>query len=180
MPLSSRGNYELKILMLGDLGVGKTSTVKRFITASFQERYKPTLGTEVLVKELTVDSIPVILQIWDLAGAANFKSIRASFYRGTSGAFLLCDLTREETLKNLSEWVREVDGALQQRPVYFLLGNKSDLQSDRQVSPVMLERAAQEFGTETYLETSAKTGTNVDEAFYRISQVLIKKEKSQL
>ncbi|MHA2364648.1 MAG: Rab family GTPase [Candidatus Hodarchaeales archaeon] len=168
---------EFKLLMLGNLGVGKTSLVKRFTTATFRDTYKPTLGTEIFLKEITVDDKEVILQLWDLAGAPNFANIRKAFYQKADAAFLVNDLTQPDTLMDLKQWMSEVEKAIGYLPEVLILGNKSDLEVDRKTSTDDLLKFTQENNLENAIETSAKTGVNVEKAFYTITRKLLTKER---
>lgn len=171
--LNSKSSHEYKILLLGDVGVGKTSTMRRFVSATFKENYKPTLGAEILIKEVTFDNKTILLQIWDLAGAYNFKNIRPNFYKKTDGAFLICDLTRADTLNDLENWKGEVNKSIHYDPIYLIIGNKSDLGNVRIITKDMLNETQKQLRSLGFIETSAKTGENVEKAFEMLIKALI-------
>ena len=170
--------YEFKLVILGNLSVGKTSLVKRFVTHAFKESYKPTLGTEIYLKELIINDEKIIFQLWDLAGAPNFANIRLSFYQKADGGFLVNDVTRPETLQSLDQWMEEVEKAIKYVPEYLILGNKADLVENRLTSKDQLNEFGQKRNIDV-LETSAKNGDNVDFAFNKMAKMLIEKEKAE-
>ncbi|HKZ42761.1 MAG TPA: Rab family GTPase [Candidatus Hodarchaeales archaeon] len=169
--------HEIKLLILGDPAVGKTSTVIRFATSSFEREYKPTLGTEIFVKELSVDEEKIILQVWDLAGSPLFSGVRKGFYKNSDAAFLVCDLTRPNTLESLKGWTAETFKALSYHPVYLLVGNKVDLTTERKVTMQQLQVSGQKLQVVEIVEASARTGLNVNEAFYTVAKYVLDRKR---
>lgn len=166
-------SYEFKVILCGNMGVGKTSLVKRFVHTDFAESYKPTLGTEIYYKQITFKGNAVILQVWDLAGAPNFRNIRASFYRGTNAALLVTDLTRPETLSSIVRWREEIRQVLGNDPVSLLVGNKVDLIGSRSISEEDVRSFLLTNQDLSWVETSAKTGERVEEAFEQLASQLV-------
>ena len=115
-----------KVLLLGPPAVGKTSLWDRFINKSFKEDYAMTIGVQVSTKEITFRNAIVKLSIWDIGGQARFKDLRKNYYFGTQGALLIFDLTRQETLSQLEDWIREVKERLEYNIPFVLIGNKLD------------------------------------------------------
>ncbi|MHA2272156.1 MAG: GTP-binding protein [Candidatus Hodarchaeales archaeon] len=170
-----------KIALLGDGAVGKTSLRHRFLKNLFDKSYMMTIGADFTTKTVDLDGQPVKLQIWDLAGQPRFESIRDLYYRGSLGALVLFDVTAPNTYKNIPNWVRELlRGNGKGFVPIVLLGNKIDLRStvpnsilpeQGQILAEEISRnATEEFLKVPYLETSAKTGENVDRAFTILAQ----------
>eukprot|EP01121_Diplochlamys_sp_Union-15-3_P000964 TRINITY_DN1080_c0_g1_i1.p1 TRINITY_DN1080_c0_g1~~TRINITY_DN1080_c0_g1_i1.p1 ORF type:complete len:206 (+),score=28.99 TRINITY_DN1080_c0_g1_i1:95-712(+) len=154
----------LKILTVGDSGVGKTSLLLRFTEGTFSENIFETISMDYKSKTLTIDHKNIELQIWDTAGQERFKTITQSYYRGASGVFVCFSIDNEDSFKNLRQWIQDVDRHAPEGIVKVLVGTKADLESERQVS---IERA-QKFAVEhdiQYFETSSKTNLYVERAF---------------
>jgi Ras-related protein Rab-7A len=165
----------LKIIILGDSNVGKTSLMNQYCKNYFSKQYKTTIGADTMTKEVVVDARLVTLQIWDTAGQERFQSLGPSFYRGADACVLVYDITEAKTFTNLKGWKEEfLNTAAPRNPEKFpflLLGNKSDL-ARRQVSEGQASAWAKEQKQTTIIcyETSAKDATNVETAF----QALVK------
>jgi len=162
--MSHRKKILLKVIILGDSNVGKTSLMNQYVHKRFSNQYKATIGADFLTKEIMIDDKLVTLQIWDTAGQESFRSITRSYYRGAAGALLVYDITRRETFNHLTRWLEEARQNANQSMVIMLIGNKSDLDHRRQVSKEEGEKFAAENNL-IFLETSAKTAANVEEAF---------------
>jgi small GTP-binding protein len=162
-----------KMCIIGDGGVGKTSLTRRFMTNMFDENYISTLGTVVSKKTLktknqkTGKKGEVKLIIWDITGQDEFKRIHTSAFKGAKGAFIVCDSTRKVTLAKTELW-RDRLYAVSGRIPILLLVNKTDLKGKRDIEQSDIDRVAASLGT-TYLLTSAKDGSNVNNAFDMIA-----------
>jgi len=167
-------NYIFKIIVCGDAEVGKTSLVLRFTDNAFNRRYLPTLGTNISEKILRVRGVIIQLILWDIAGQKKFQRMRKHFYSGSNGVILVFDLTRMNTFKSITATYKDINKSL----IYgenisgFIIGNKNDLES-REVNRDDAEKLAQKLNL-GYIETSALTGENVEEAFYNIAETLYK------
>ena len=174
--MSSGGfDFMRKVVMLGAGGSGKTALVNRFLTHKFSEEYIVTIGSQFAVKTVEVETangrnIRVKLLVWDLAGQQRFDFIRGSYYRGSKGALLLFDCTRKSTWIELPKWIQETEEALGERIPIILLANKVDLVDHRVISTEMALEFVQEYRLNGYLETSALSGQNVEEAFYLLAK----------
>lgn len=160
--------YVFKITILGDSAVGKTSLINQFVEGSFQEDYKPTLGANIIRKDVVIEELPAKcrLIIWDLAGQEKYNVIRSMYFQGCVGAFLVCDLTRHSTYDNIeSKWLKDFKKFVKKEGVYILIGNKSDLTEQRVVTKEMGMALADSINASEYIETSAKHNENVEEAF---------------
>ena len=176
----SQDNYSFtfKILLLGDGAVGKTALVQRFVHGKFQKAYLMTIGMEPYSRYENIDGTKVCFSLWDIAGQDRFKVMRGMFFRGAMGGLVTFDLTRRKTFENAVTWINE---AKKESPdaVFILVGNKNDLEDLREISDKEGEKKAQELGCIGYIETSALTGDNVEEAFYKIGKTLLDKRKNQ-
>lgn len=159
--------YVLKVCVVGDGAVGKTSLIIRYTEGHFRESYIMTVGTSFAVKELDFGDTLVRLQLWDLAGQPHFSSVRPVFYRGAAGCILVYDVTRRHTFDNIPGWYQEVSQVTGNIPS-ALVANKVDLVDQRQVSTEEGMAYAQQLGW-SYFETSAKEGQGVTEAFRQIA-----------
>ncbi|XP_029377240.1 ras-related protein Rab-9A-like isoform X1 [Echeneis naucrates] len=158
----------LKVILLGDGGVGKSSLMNRFVTNKFDSHLFHTIGVEFLNKELEVDGQHVTLQIWDTAGQERFRSLRTPFYRGSDCCLLTFSLDDGQSFSNLDNWKKEftyyADVKDPDNFPFVVLGNKLDA-PERQVSGEDVRQWCHKNGGQPYFETSAKDATNVALAF---------------
>jgi len=167
--------YNFKIIVCGDPSVGKTSTILRFTDNAFMRTYIPTLGVSISEKILKVQKLRINLIVCDIAGQSKFEIMRRHFYQGTEGVILIFDLTNRKTFDSLPAWCTDLEKNIfpkQKELVGFILGNKEDLGDERKVSAEEAKKIAKQFNLE-YIETSAKTGKNVEESFKKLSEALI-------
>ncbi|MHA1935191.1 MAG: Rab family GTPase [Candidatus Thorarchaeota archaeon] len=174
----SEFDFMRKVVMIGAGGSGKTALVNRFLTNKFSEQYIVTIGSQFAVKVVDVEreSGPIIrvkLLVWDLAGQQRFDFIRSSYYKGSKGALLVFDTTRKSTWLELPKWIQETESALGHRIPMVLLANKVDLVDERIISTEMAKQFVEEQNINGYLETSALTGENVEEAFEALAECSI-------
>ncbi len=165
--------YILKICLLGDGAVGKTSLVHRFVYDAFDDKYIMSFGTKVSKKTVDVGDTRADLMIWDILGQKAHESLHGAYYRGAAGALAVCDFTRRPTLDSISSWVSGFRSVVGETPV-VVLANKSDL--PKTFSPEDVRVLSSTFGAE-FLETSAKTGENVEEAFSRLTAKILEAGK---
>ena len=171
--------FRYKIVMLGDGAVGKTAMTTRFTQNFFDSDYKRTIGSDFAIKRLTLEDIDakVTLQVWDLAGQPRFESVRQGFYRGARGGLLLYDVTRRRTFLNVENWKEEAFKNLKNEIPIVLVANKVDLEDSRVVSPEEGEEFAKKNGF-IYVESSALTGENVEEAYANLCRTMIEGTKN--
>ncbi len=171
----------LKIILIGEGSVGKTSIRERYLGYGFPIQYLPTLGAEFSVKNEIIGGEEISFQIWDLAGQPVFETIRKTYYRGARGAFIVCDVSNLESVMNIHNWKDELWRNNGSGPIPFvILGNKIDLRSTGRycVPDQTLQGIAKEITTTgdikhfnvTYLPTSAKTGENITKAFKQLGR----------
>ncbi|KAB0396646.1 hypothetical protein E2I00_012354 [Balaenoptera physalus] len=164
--MNPRKKVDLKLIIIGALGVGKTSLLHRFVHKTFYEDYQTTLGASILSKIIILDDTTLKLQIWDTGGQERFRSMVSTFYKGSDGCILAFDVTDVETFEALETWRGDVLAKtipMEQSYPMVVLGNKIDL-ADRQVP----QEVAQDWCKEKdipYFEVSAKNDINVVQAF---------------
>lgn len=152
------------------IGVGKSCLLLQFTDKRFQPVHDLTIGVEFGARMISVnESTQVKLQIWDTAGQESFRSITRSYYRGAAGALLVYDITRRDTFQHLSRWLEEAKSHAQPNMVILLIGNKNDLEHKRAVSTEEGKAFADANGL-LFLETSAKTAFNVEQAFLKTAE----------
>lgn len=173
---AKQSRFRFKIVVCGDPAVGKTSTILRFTDKAFKRVYVPTLGTNISEKNVEIDNIRIDYVLWDIAGQSKFQRMRKHFYTGASGQLLIFDLTRPKTFKNVRNWYQDIKANLNAKLEGFIIGNKKDLVDNRHISEEEIAELSKELGLE-YFETSALTGENVDDAFYKLGEILIAKYK---
>ena len=169
------GEYAYKLILGGDGGVGKTSMVHRFVENSFANDYKSTIGTSIMKKECNFENLDssVRFVIWDLAGQAQFARVRQNYLQNAEAGILVFDVTRRDTFESISKWHEEIQKASETISM-ILVCNKIDLENQRSVSKSEGEELAEKLKM-PYVETSAKTGENIQDAFEMLALRLIKK-----
>jgi len=164
----------LKLIILGESGVGKTAILNKYVNGKFIEDHKATIGADFLTKELTLDDKIVTLQIWDTAGQERFQSLGNAFYRGSDACVLVYDVTNDHTFKKIEEWRSNfISQAAPDDPKKFpflLLGNKLDRDNQRQVDKLQADNYARSHGMQFY-ETSAVNGANIEDAIKSITSI---------
>jgi small GTP-binding protein len=159
---------EVKVVLLGDTGVGKSSLVLRFVTKNFRPFSESTIGASFMSKLVMVNGAAVKFQIWDTAGQEKYRSLAPMYYRGAAAAILVYDVTSMQSFRKVKNWCKELQSYGPEDIVLVLAGNKVDLADQREVDAATAKRYADEIGA-LFLETSAKENTNVSQAFEDIS-----------
>jgi len=167
--------YTFKVVVVGDPSVGKTTLLLRFVDKAFRELYIPTMGVQVSLKNLEYDNDTLIkLSLWDVAGQEFFSKIRSNFYVGSNAVLIVYDVTNPKTFKNVEKWYLDMGKALETAAIPgFLIGNKVDL--PKQVNKFDGKELADKLNL-NFIETSAKTGENIDYVFEKLAEILINKE----
>nr|ABD65428.1 Rab1-like [Suberites domuncula] len=168
----------LKLVLIGDPGVGKTSLLMRYTEDKFSEASLASIGPGVDYKRkiITVDDKTLELQIWDTAGQERFRTISGTFYKGAHGILLVYDVTDEDSFTRCRTWAQDMDRYLYDKPdaVKYLVGNKIDLNESRKISATTAQDAADSYFEMTQVETSAKDNINVEETFQSIVRDILK------
>jgi len=171
-------DHLFKLVLVGDSGVGKTSLLLRFMDDQFTTSYISTIGVDFRFKRIELDGQVVKLQIWDTAGQERFRTITSAYYRGADGIVMLYDVTSSESFDHVEEWLSEVNRYATPETEKLVVGNKADLEDQRQVSVESGQQLSQQLNI-PHFETSAKSNTNVDEAFTLMAEKLLKSKKAE-
>merc|ERR1711908_213652 len=170
--------FQFKLVLLGDSAVGKSSLVLRFVRGQFFEYQESTIGAAFLTQTVALNDTTVKFEIWDTAGQERYHSLAPMYYRGAAAAIVAYDITNRDTFQRAKQWVKELQRQGNPNIVIALAGNKSDLSSKRKVEPEDAETYSNDNGI-FFMETSAKTATNVNELFVAIARKLPKNTPQQ-
>lgn len=172
-------SFVFKIALIGNEGTGKTSLVNKFVQQKFDEDYKPTLGVSILSSKIDLESPKCVVNLilWDIAGQAKYQQIRKMYFQGCAGVIFVYDVTREPTYIDITtKWVTDFRQFSNSKIAYILVGNKHDLSEKVKVGTAMGYRVAAEIGALEFIETSAKTGENVNRMFNTLINHLVQKQ----
>lgn len=160
-------SYSIKIVVIGDSGVGKSNILNRYVHNEFNNDSKATVGVELNTKSYKINDKIVKVHLWDTAGQERYKSITAAYYKGAKGALIVYDITKPDSFKSIDKWFNEIKEYGDKAIIPMLIGNKCDLKHLRAVeSNVALDRA--KVLKMPFMETSAAEATNVDQAFKKL------------
>lgn len=162
---------KFKLVFLGEQSVGKTSLITRFMYDSFDSTYQATIGIDFLSKTMYLEDRTVRLQLWDTAGQERFRSLIPSYIRDSTVAVVVYDITNVNSFQLTSKWIDDVRTERGSDVIIMLVGNKTDLEEKRQISIEEGEQRAKELNV-MFIETSAKTGSNVKQLFRRVAAAL--------
>ncbi|MHA1232480.1 MAG: Rab family GTPase [Candidatus Helarchaeota archaeon] len=167
-----------KICFLGDPAVGKTSIIIRHTEKRFEDTYKLTIGTDISAKLMQVEDKNIYVIIWDIGGQERYQILRESYLQGSFGAIIVFSVTDRDSFNHSNDWLNEYRKTCGDLPA-LLLANKIDLKDQRVVSEDEVKKKAEELGIPV-LETSAKTGENIDDAFKLIIQEILQQEACKI
>ena len=173
-------DYKIKIIVVGDSGVGKTNLINRFASDKFDTNSKATIGVEFVYKTLKINKEVIKVEVWDTAGQERYRAITSSYYKGAKGAIIVYDITNEDSFNNVESWMNEVTKKGKTDMQFLLVGNKKDLVNDRKVTEQKGIDKAKELNMNLF-EASALEKTNVNEAFnYLMKEIYlnIRREKN--
>lgn len=169
-------DYVIKIVVIGDSYVGKSSILTRYCDSDFSPTFITTIGIDFKVRTVKINNKNVKLQIWDTAGQERFKSITTSYYRGAKAIMIVYDITSQDSFNHVREWMSNIDHHCdndRNAPHKVLIGNKSDLEEKRVITEkdglVLAQKNHFEF-----IEVSAKTGTNIEKVFHDLALEILK------
>lgn len=162
--LQTEFHFLFKLLLIGDSGVGKSCLLLRFADLTYTESFISTIGVDFKIRTIELDGKTVKLQIWDTAGQERFRTITSSYYRGAHGIIVVYDVTEADSFSNVKQWLAEIERFACEKVNKLLVGNKCDLTTKRAVEYETAKAFADKLSI-PFLETSAKTATNVDKAF---------------
>ena len=169
--------YSFKVLVIGPAAVGKSSLIRRFVENKFSLHYSFTIGVDFMSKVVEYETgNSAKLTMWDIGGQERFKVLRRNFYEGANGALAVFDLSRAQTFTKMKEWLSDLKQTIEDDIPIIIIGNKLDLIAD--VGEVTDRTEAQQFAKKEnamLVETSAKTGDKVEDAFVDLTRKIIKK-----
>jgi len=166
-----------KIVLLGDPSVGKTSVARKFVFDMFDDKYISTLGTKITKKEIAYENISneyrisLTLLVWDVMGQHDFEKFHEVAFTGCKGGIIVCDITRNETIENWQFWQKSLYKTEGEMPI-IIIANKNDLANEHQLGVDLFKNIASEFNVPSFF-TSAKSGENIESAFYILGEKLL-------
>eukprot|EP01087_Luapelamoeba_hula_P015337 TRINITY_DN456_c0_g1_i1.p1 TRINITY_DN456_c0_g1~~TRINITY_DN456_c0_g1_i1.p1 ORF type:complete len:205 (+),score=43.41 TRINITY_DN456_c0_g1_i1:194-808(+) len=171
-------DFLYKLLLIGDSGVGKSALLLKFTDNTFSENFISTIGVDFKIRTVNIKGKVIKLQIWDTAGHERFRTITGSYYRGAHGIFVVYDVTDKESFDSAAKlWISELDKHAADDVCKMLIGTKNDLQNERAVQTSEGKKVADQCGA-LFLETSAKTGDGVEEAFMKLTNKIFDDRKN--
>ena len=168
---SKEDKINLKILILGDSSVGKTSLLLKYTDGYFPTIYVATIGVEYKIKKITINNININLQIWDTAGQERFRSITQSFIKGADGILYVYDITQKKTFDDLKTWISQSEESAEGFKK-IIVGNKVDLEDERVISKEKLQKFCDDRNIQGF-EVSAKIGKNLSECFEALAKLIV-------
>ena len=167
-------DISFKLIVIGDSGVGKSCLTTQAVRNNFMEFYQATVGFEFLTFNLRINSNVVKLQIWDTCGQEVYKSLISNFYRNCSLALIVYAINNRTSFEHAENWLNDLKNQSNPNVRVFLVGNKSDLEQERQVSKEEAEKFKEEKKLDVFMETSAKTGENARNVLLEAAKILYK------
>merc|ERR1711871_481635 len=168
-------DYLIKLLLIGDSGVGKSCLLCRYSDDEFNNNFITTIGIDFKIRTIELDGQKIKLQIWDPAGQERFRTITQAYYRGAMGILLVYDVTDDKSFNNIRTWMRNIEQHANEQVVKILLGNECDMPEKKMVTWEQGNDLAKEYGIQ-FFETSAKQNVKVEEAFTAIARAIKEKK----
>ena len=160
---------KLKLMILGDSNVGKSSILKKYCKNEFTGTYVATIGIDFQIKYLNIDGKKIKLQIWDTAGQERYRVVTKNYFNTSDGFLVIYDITNRESFLNINNWIEQINTLVGGNVKCIIFGNKNDLKEVRKVSIKEGEEMAKKYNCK-FFETSAKEGNNLEEGFYDITK----------
>ena len=172
-------NMLFKIVLIGESSVGKTNILSKYLNNEFNPNSKATVGVEFGTKNYKIDNNVVKVQIWDTAGQERYRSITSAYYKGAKGCFIVYDITRRSSFDSIDRWLTDLKANCDEKITIVLLGNKSDLEEQREVSKDEGQQKAELYKL-AFMETSALNGNNIENAFNELINDVYKHHHSSI
>ena len=163
-----------KILLIGDLGVGKSCVILRYVEGDFPGNIMSSIGVDFKTKQIDLDDRLIKLQIWDTAGHEKFRTITTSYYKSAHAIIILYDITQKASFDHIRNWITEIDKFGKQGVLKVIVGNKLDMENNRKITKEVAENLALKYGIKLW-EVSAKDNTNIEEMFLDTIKTLLEK-----
>ena len=169
----------VKIIIIGDAGVGKTSLLHRFIFNKFQKDPKQTISVEYSSKLMKIQDKNLRLQLWDTAGQERFKSVTKNYYKNAIGMIIVYDITNFESFQHCENWIIDANQMVNKNCCCCLLGNKSDLENEKKVDEVNIKKFCDKYLISSNFECSALTGENIETVFTTLCNDIVTKNENK-
>lgn len=178
-PQISSYDATFKIVIFGDPKVGKKTLAQRFLTYLFVSDQTMSIGVDFEVKNLSVDGQKVKLQIWDFGGEERFRFLLPTYVRGARGGLFLYDMTNYSTIAHIDDWLSVIRREIRAEDIFpiIVVGNKSDLVENREVSSADGIKIAKSSGVNGFIECSFKTGENVEKVFEALTRLMLNESR---
>ena len=168
--------YSIKIIVVGNTRVGKSSILTRFVKGLFTQNLESTIGAAFLIKSILLDKQQITFHLWDTAGQEQYRSLAPMYYRSATNTLLVYDITSKMSLDDLEYWVSDIKEKAPHSMNFFVVGNKEDLNNNREVTQENAKSLSERLGAIYCSEISAKTGKGVNELFNCIAKNCLLKE----
>jgi len=165
-------DVQVKLLMVGESGVGKTSLLNRYANDTFSTNYVSTIGIDFKLKTIPIKGRVVKLQLWDTAGQERFRTITVSYFRGAQGILIVYDVSNRNSFERVQAWIEQIEQHADLSVNKILVGNKCDLEDKRQVTVEEGQALADQRGL-LFFETSPKLNVNVTDAFEALASIVV-------
>ena len=163
---------KIKVMLLGDSNVGKTSIIKRFCKNEFTTSFIATIGVDFETKYIKINKKIINMQIWDTAGQERYKVLAKNYYNQSDGFIIVYDITDIKTFNSVANWIEQIKEIANDNVKSILIGNKSDLENSRVISTEEGRELAKKYNIEFY-ETSAQKGNNIDKVFDSLAKKIL-------
>jgi len=164
------------VLTLGDPDTGKTSIILRFVDNVFHEKVPSNLGVDYKDKSIIINNESIRVSVWDTAGHERFKTITSNYYRGAHGVVVVFDISNKASFSGVSKWMQEISSFASEGIPIILVGNKSDLASDRIVEEDVVKEFVNTHAI-PYIESSAKTSAHIDQIFQILGEAMLERRR---
>ena len=168
---------KIKLMILGDSTVGKSSILRQYCKKEFHEKYIGTIGIDFQIKYININNKKIKLQIWDTAGQERYRVVTKNYFNSSDGFIIIYDITNRESFNNVKNWIEQITALAGENIKCIIFGNKNDLNNKRQVQKDEGKELAKNYNF-NFFETSAKDGSNVEEGFNSIATSVMDDIKS--